>query len=252
MIIWNSKLYDDKHRFVYQYGESLLEILNPAEGEYILDLGCGTGSLTDQIAQKKAGVLGVDASEDMILKARENYPDIDFQVQAAENMHYVNRFDAVFSNAVFHWLEDPEKAMRNIYTSLKGKGRLIAEFGGKDNVKAMVDTLKENLIRTGHSENAQIDFWYFPSVAEYATLLEKTGFRISWIQYYDRPTELTDALTGIKDWFRMFGEYFFRGMTAEETEQVLELTQRQYATLHTDNGKLFADYKRLRVVAVKP
>ena len=252
MIVWNSELYDDKHRFVYQYGESLLEILNPAEGEQILDLGCGTGSLTDQIAQKKARVSGIDASEDMILKARKNYPDIDFQILSAENMRYENCFDAVFSNAVFHWLEDPEKAMGNIYTSLKAKGRLVAEFGGKDNVKAMIDTLKENLIRTGHQENALIDFWYFPSVAEYASLLEKTGFKISWIQYYDRPTELTDALTGVKDWFRMFGEYFFRNMTAEETEKVLELTQRQYAAMYTDKGKLFADYRRLRVVAVKP
>lgn len=252
MITWNSKLYDDKHRFVYQYGESLLEILKPVAGEHILDLGCGTGSLTEQIAQKKASVLGVDASEDMVLRARENYPDIDFQVQAAENMRYENRFDAVFSNAVFHWLDNPEKAMENVYTALKRKGRLVAEFGGKDNVKTMLDTLKENLIKAGHKENARVDFWYFPSVAEYAGLLEKIGFRISWIQYYDRPTELASASTGVKDWFRMFGEHFFRGMTTEETQQVLELTQHQYAKLHTANGKLFADYKRLRVVAVKP
>ncbi len=251
MIVWNSSLYDDKHRFVYQYGESLLDMLHPEENEYILDLGCGTGSLTDRIARKRAHVLGIDSSEDMIGKAREAFPDIEFQVQAAERMDYEKRFDAVFSNAVFHWLEDPEKAMSNVYRALKPGGRLVAEFGGKENVKEMVGALKESLLVEGYPRNAKVDFWYFPSVAEYATLLEKIGFEISWIHYYARPTELADPVTGVKDWFRMFGEYFFKGLPLEAIERVLDLTQRQYGEKHTVDGKLYADYKRIRVLAVR-
>ncbi len=59
---WDTSLYEDKHAFVWHYGEDLLELLNPKPGELILDLGCGTGQLTEKIAQTGAEVMGIDSA----------------------------------------------------------------------------------------------------------------------------------------------------------------------------------------------
>jgi trans-aconitate methyltransferase len=132
---WNANLYQDKHRFVWQYGEDLLQLLNPQAGELILDLGCGTGQLTEKISQFGAEVLGVDNSATMIEKARENYPHLRFEVADARNLQIDQPLDAVFSNATLHWIKEPEAAIASIHQALKLGGRFVAEFGGKGNIQ---------------------------------------------------------------------------------------------------------------------
>ena len=71
---WNAELYDEKHSFVWKMASGLLELLAAKPGERILDVGCGTGHLTAQIAATGAHVVGIDASSAMIEQAREKYP----------------------------------------------------------------------------------------------------------------------------------------------------------------------------------
>ena len=99
---WNAELYKEKHGFVFQYGNSVVEWLDPKPGEKILDLGCGTGELTARIAEKGAIVKGIDASESMIKSAQQHYPQIDFQVADGTSFSLNETFDAVFSNATLH------------------------------------------------------------------------------------------------------------------------------------------------------
>src|SRR5215472_3101278 len=103
---WNSKLYQESHSFVWQYGQDVLKLLAPQAGERILDLGCGTGQLTADIARSGAEVLGVDYSAEMIAGARKNFPAIRFEVAEASCLGFEEAFDAVFSNAVLHWVRD--------------------------------------------------------------------------------------------------------------------------------------------------
>ena len=85
---WNAELYDDKHSFVFQYGESVLELLDIKQGEQIIDLGCGTGHLTKQIKDNGAEVTGIDASAEMIEKAEKEFPGVDFRVADGANFHF--------------------------------------------------------------------------------------------------------------------------------------------------------------------
>ncbi|KKL78702.1 hypothetical protein LCGC14_2022220, partial [marine sediment metagenome] len=71
---WDAQLYNDKHHFVYEYGSSLIDLLEPKSDERILDLGCGSGELTAEIGLVAKSVLGIDKSHEMILKAREQFP----------------------------------------------------------------------------------------------------------------------------------------------------------------------------------
>ena len=63
---WNASLYDRKHSFVSKYGNNLVELLNPKEGERILDLGCGTGDIANTLFEYGVEVVGVDKSENMV------------------------------------------------------------------------------------------------------------------------------------------------------------------------------------------
>ena len=247
---WNASLYDNSHNFVSKYGESLLSILNPKEGETILDLGCGTGDLTEKIALSGATVIGIDESAEMISTAQKKFPNIDFRQLNAIDFELDQQFDAIFSNAVLHWILDKEKVINQIFRHLKTGGRLVAEFGGKGNMQIMVNTLKEVFIENNLPENARINFWYFPSIGEYANELEKSGFRVSFAQHFDRPTPL-DGTDGVKIWFKMFGYQFFVGLDESRIDQILDDVQKRLKSSLLKDGVWYADYKRIQILAIK-
>ena len=246
---WNASLYDTKHDFVSKYGEALLDILDAKPGETILDVGCGTGDLAAQIAASGAQVTGFDFSPDMIDAAKNKFPGIEFHVASASNFQFPDNFDAVFSNATLHWVLDYEGAAQCMYRALRKGGRLVLEMGGKGNVGSIVSALRAELRNKGFEKNATAQCWYFPSLAEYATVLEKAGFRMQFATHFDRPTQLKEE--GIVNWLRMFGSAFFDGMSENEVTEVLQQVQEKLRPTNLINGVWTADYKRLRVVAVK-
>lgn len=247
---WNAKLYDNSHDFVAKFGEGIFSWLQAQKGENILDLGCGTGDLTPKIQAAGAKVIGVDNSLEMIQAAQAKFSEIDFQQADARNLPFSSSFDAIFSNAVLHWIPEKEKVITSMYQSLKKGGRIVLEFGGKDNIQQMWNALKMVLEKRGYSENANIYFWYFPSIGAYTTLLEKQGFRVVRAEHFDRPTPLKGA-NGIKDWFLMFTDNFFSNISATEKEIILEEIQSTLKPTHFINGQWVADYKRIRVMAIK-
>jgi trans-aconitate methyltransferase len=248
---WNANLYDEKHSFVFKYGEDLVELLNPQPGERVLDLGCGTGYLTSIIAASGATVVGIDNSMEMVTKAKTEYPHLEFQVQNATGFHFDEHFDAIFSNAVLHWIQEKEEVAECIYNNLKKNGRLVLEMGGKNNVARIVRALQKSLVKNGCEENAAISLWYFPSLGEYASLLESKGFRVTYAMHYDRETKLTDDKEGIKDWLKMFAGGYFNGIEENVVREILNEVQVMLEPANYKNGSWYADYKRLRMIAVK-
>lgn len=248
---WNAELYNAKHAFVFNHGRSLIDLLDPKSDESILDLGCGSGALTAEIGKLASNVVGIDKSSDMIESARLNFPMISFQVGDASNFRFEKKFDAIFSNATLHWVVGYKKAIGNMHSNLKKGGRMVVEFGGKDNIKTILDALRETLEERGFKKQAQTNLWYFPSVGEYTAALEKKGFRVTFAQWYDRPTELADAESGIIDWLRMFGLPFFQDIQEEEIKFIEQRVQQKVRPILFREGKWYADYKRLRVIAIK-
>ncbi len=248
---WNVNLYNDKHDFVYQYGEDLLKILNPKQGELILDLGCGSGQLSYQISKSKADVIGIDNSKSMIESAKEKYPELNFYVKNAAQFQFKKPFDAIFSNAVLHWVTDSENAILSMNKNLKQGGRLVVEFGGKGNVKTIIKSIRKSLKKRKYTKNATIENWYFPSISTYTSLLEKNGFEVEFAHLYDRLTELTDSENGIKDWIEMFGSAFFIDVIDKDKKDILEEVQNDVKEKCFIDGKWYADYRRIRVLAKK-
>ncbi|MDF2430915.1 MAG: hypothetical protein JWP44_546 [Mucilaginibacter sp.] len=248
---WDAELYDDKHAFVFEYGESVLELLDIKPGERILDLGCGTGHLTHEIKDHGAVVTGIDASADMIVHASKAYPDIDFVVADGTNFHFDEPFDAVFSNAALHWIHDADEAIGCVYNCLKPGGRFVAEMGGKGNMEHMIAATQQVLAQHGFSDLAKRKAWYFPSLGEYAGKLEKQGFKVTYALHFDRKTLLQDGRQGVTKWLNMFGPTFFEGIEEKEKQQILTEITDLLQPYYNDNGQWYADYKRLRFIAVK-
>lgn len=250
---WNAELYDQKHNFVYQYGEDVLSLLQPKVGENILDLGCGSGFLTNEICELGATVLGVDSSVEMIEKARKSYPETKFEVADATDLGFDASFNAVFSNAVLHWIkaEDQPKMMNAVFTALKPGGRFVVEMGGKGNVGLMILTLRKILSKYGYQQQAEMDYLFFPSVGEYTSMLEKAGFKVIYAAHFDRETLLQDQSEGVKKWIMMFASDFFIGIKEAHQQIILNELVEQLQPDYEKNGEWYADYKRLRFIAIK-
>lgn len=249
-MIWDTKLYNEKHSFVAKYGEDVLSWLDPKGGERILDVGCGTGTLTEKISDRGAVVTGIDASDEMIEKARKSFPDIKFFVKDATDFSFDKSFDAAFSNATFHWIKEQSKVLECIYNNLKTGGRLVYEMGAKHNVESIHNAVKQALENNGWKENTTIELNYFSSAAEQAVMLEKMGFTISNIIQFERPTELIGK-DGMKNWIIQFGSAFFKNIPGDETKKIIDESVGILKDTNYKNGKWYADYIRLRVKAIK-
>ena len=249
---WNPELYKEKHHFVYQYGESLVDLLSPQPGEHVLDLGCGTGELTYQISEAGASVTGIDNAEDLLTEARRKFPDLNFRHQNATDLEDTEQYDAVFSNAALHWILDQQKVTQRMFNALKPGGRLVVELGGQGNVQRIREALSEVLLLHHYTQLAQTSVWYFPSVGQYTTLLEQYGLQVQQAQHYARPTPLTDAENGIKDWLSMFANSYQHAVEAVEWEKIINEVQEVLRPDLYRDGCWHADYYRLRVTALKP
>ncbi|WP_062049427.1 class I SAM-dependent methyltransferase [Bacillus sp. JCM 19034] len=250
---WHAQFYDETAAYVTKYGESLLELLASKQGETILDIGCGTGHLTKQIADFGAGVVGIDYSQSMVTKAKQLYPQCEFNVEDAERLPYRSQFDAVFSNAALHWMKNAQAVSQSVYRALKPGGRYIAELGGKGNVQTIINALYEALAEHGIQREDVYYPWIFPSIGEYATILEKAGFTVSTMVLYERPTLLENGAKGLQDWIINFAGDFLQVVHNDQTKHaVIERATKIATPAIVRDGKWYADYKRLRFIAIKP
>ncbi|GAA4911991.1 class I SAM-dependent methyltransferase [Streptomonospora salina] len=244
---WDARLYDDRHSFVARHGDDLLGELAPRPGERILDAGCGTGELTAALADAGADVVGVDASPEMIDRARVRFPHLDLRVADVRELDVEPGFDAVLSNAVLHWIPEASAAASSMAAALRPGGRLVAELGGAGNiaaVRAAAHTLRAETGLPGAEEA-----WYFPGIDEYSGVLDAAGLKVTGAWLFDRPTRL-EGEDGLAAWLRMFGAPLTAG-AADPDDFIGRLTQRLRPVLHHTGG-WWADYVRLRVSAAKP
>ena len=231
---------------MWRYGANLLELLEPQPGERILDVGCGTGQLTADIARSGAQVTGLDNSADMLADARKNYPELTFVVADAAGFDFPEPFDAVFSNAALHWVKDAEGAVASIARALRPGGRFVAEFGGKGNIATVQAALRDVLGPIADEQSP----WYYPSIGEYAPILERHGLEVRNASLFDRPTPLQGE-DGLDHWLRMFTQTYLRQFTPERADDIVrQLVEHLRPALYRD-GVWTVDYRRLRVTAVR-
>ncbi|MHB8128873.1 MAG: class I SAM-dependent methyltransferase [Mobilitalea sp.] len=246
-IKWNAQNYAKDFKFVHQYGEEVLQLLEIEEGMKILDLGCGNGALTKKISDMGVDVIGIDASKDMLDLARSNYPELTFVQDDAVQFHLKEPVDAVFSNAVFHWINNQEELLENISIALKPKGQLVCEFGGYGCAKTIHSALQEAFEKRGLEYKST---FYFPTIGEYTPILERHGLRVLFASLFERKTALIGE-DGMRNWIEMFNSQPFQDLDKALTNEIIsEAVQNLKPILYID-GIWYTDYVRIRIKAQK-
>lgn len=238
-------MYEARHSFVFKFGEELVNLLDPQPGERILDLGCGPGQLTAKIAERGAEVIGLDASPEMIGQARQNYPKLRFVLEDAARMNFAGHFDAVFSNAALHWMLNASAVAESIARALRNGGRLVAELGGNGNVLHIESAIATVL---GHALPPSRTF--FPSIGEYAGILEAHHLEVRSAVLFDRPT-LLEGERGMENWLRQFSWYRFEALPASHRAEALQRVVEELRSVLFRAGHWYADYRRLRITAIR-
>ena len=248
---WAATDYDGGFAFVSRHGLEVVALLNPQPGESIIDLGCGTGTLTAEIAAAGARAVGVDGDRSMLERARQQYPQIPFRLADAHALAVEAPVDAVFSNAALHWMTRPAEVIARVAAALKPGGRFVAEMGGYRNCGAIHEAVVAAIEEEGVPRSQIANPWYFPTLGEYARLLEQGGFIVRYAIYFDRPTPLEYGAAGLAHWIRMFTPTQFRSVPAERVVAVITRAETGLRPSLFRDGVWLADYRRLRFVAVR-
>jgi SAM-dependent methyltransferase len=241
---WNPDTYEKHGRFVSDLGAGVVDLLAPMAGERILDLGCGDGALTETLVTAGCRVVAVDASAEQIAGAVKR--GLDARVARAEALPFNSEFDAVFSNAVLHWVKDADGAIASVARALKPGGRFVAEFGGFGCVDTIRTALHAALKKRGINA-ASADPWYFPSDVEYRAKLEAHGFAVRVITLFPRPTPLPGDASA---WLETFAQPLIGAVArADRPALIAEVCDAMRPTLFNPDSGWTADYIRLRFAA---
>ena len=227
-----------------ELGAPVVALLAPRPGERILDLGCGDGALTEKLATLGCHVLGVDASPEQVAAARAR--GLDACVLDARNLPFGQEFDAVFSNAALHWIQEADAVVEGVHRALKPGGRFVGEMGGAGNIARIVAALTAALERRGLSSELP---WYFPTAETYRSKLGAAGFAVERIELFPRPTPLPGDISG---WLETFAEGTLASLPEGGRAAFLaDVRERLRPHLQQPDGSWIADYVRLRFRATK-
>ena len=187
--------------------------------------------------------------KDLLEIAHELYPNIKFIKADATDFTLETKMDAVFSNAVFHWIvkRKQSKMLDCVYKSLNNGGQFVFEFGGYGNNALIHAALQKEF--QARKLFYKLPF-YFPTIGEYSQLLEKAGFMIVYATLFERKTELSGK-DGLADWIKMFIKTPFEKVDDKiKNEIICSTVERLSKKLYLDN-KWYADYVRIRFKAIK-
>jgi trans-aconitate methyltransferase len=246
---WNTEAYAANGRFVATLAADVVALLAPQPGEHILDLGCGDGALTQQLAATGATLTGVDASPTMLAAAHAH--GLHIEQHDATALPYHQQFDAVFSNAALHWipgLTGQRAVLAGVHRALRTSGRFVAEMGGHGNIAA-IRTALQAVLAPFHIDAEAAAASFFPSPSLYRRLLEEAGFTVQSIDLIPRPTPLPN---GMHSWLNTFRNGVLDHLNPTDRVTAIENTVSLLEPILRDaDGNWTADYVRLRFHATK-
>jgi trans-aconitate 2-methyltransferase len=240
------------------WGKRLIAELEFKGDERVLDLGCGDGVLTTELAKLVPDglALGIDASESMIETARK-YNDganVRFEQLDINAIDFESEFDLVFSNATLHWVKDHGKLLRNVYKALKDRGTARFQFAGDGNCSNLIRILRETMSAKEYA-SCFINFdwpWYMPSVDEYQALLDGVAFveKKVWSENADKHFESAEAMT---KWIDQPSLVPFLGYVGEKYSQRFrnEVVKRMIKETLQSDDTYFETFRRINVLVRK-
>ena len=283
---WNAAAYAANSAVQQGWARELIARLKLRGDERILDVGCGDGKITAELARAvpRGAVVGIDASEEMISFARKTFPaakifNLKFQIGdarkigAAANLerraparrvggHTEKRaelvlgapFDVVFSNAALHWVDDHEAILHGAASVLKSGGRLLISCGGKGNAHAVFLAIRPVMRLKRWREffrKMPLPYFFYAS-GDYEKWLPKAGFKTHSIQFTPKDVAYAGA-ESFATWLRTTWLPFVQRVPENLREEFISAVTQRYLAKHPPavKNKILVRMVRLEIEAVK-
>ena len=203
----DAKDYHNSSAEQQKWARDILSKLALEGDERVLDIGCGDGKVTAEIAGQlpDGSVPGIDRSGEMIRFARRNFPakrfpNLTFEMMDAENMSFDGEFDVVFSNATLHWVIDHLPVLKGIKKSLKPSGKILLQMGGSGNAAEILETVLENERWSRYFTDFPIPYGFY-GPEEYEAWLEKVGIAAVRVELIPKDM-IHEGRDGLAAWIR--------------------------------------------------
>lgn len=259
---WNATDYARHSTQQQVWARELIAKLGLRGDESVLDIGCGDGKVTAEIAALVAqgSVLGVDSSAQMVALAQqrfppEEHPNLLFQQEDARDLPFCEQFSVVFSNATLHWVRDHRPVLLGIQRSLKNGGKALLQMGGAGNIVAVVAVM-DKVVATArwasYLENLVLPFGYY-GPDEYRGWLHEAGLTPQRIELFPKDAA-HDGAAGFTGWLRTTQAlpYLARLPEHERETFIAEIVEGYVARHPADaQGKVHVRMMRLEVEATK-
>jgi len=262
MTLWNPQDYHQHSSQQHRWAKDVLAKLSLKGNEAVLDLGCGDGKVTAQIAEAvpQGRVVGIDASADMIAFAQQTFPsdrfpNLRFAQGHACTLCFHAEFDLVVSFACLHWVIDHRPVLVGIHRSLRSGGQVMLQFGGKGNAAEIVQAVLEVTRRPrweAYFVGAEFP-WGFYSPEEYRPWLVTAGLRAVRAELVAKDM-VHHGPEGLAGWLRTTWMPYVQRVPAELQQAFLDEAVADYVKTHPADAQrnVHLNMMRLEVEAVRP
>jgi len=253
---WNAADYAANSVVQQTWARELIARLELRGNERILDVGCGDGKITAELARAlpQGGVKGIDASPHMIEFARAAFPDVEFHVMDARHIQFDRRFDLIFSNAALHWVDDHQAFLRGAASVLRPGGRLIVSCGGKGNAQEVFLALRPEMrLKRWREFFRRLEKpYFFHAPADYEKWLPRFGFKTRRVQLV--PKDATyEGRAVFAGWLRTTWLPYTQRVPESSREEFIAAVVERYVAKHPPDGqgRVHVRMVRLEIDAVK-
>lgn len=259
---WNAQDYAKNSQNQFQWAQELIPKLKLQGTEALLDVGCGDGKITAELARclPKGRVIGIDSSEKMIDLAKtafpqKDYPNLTFQVMDARKLTFKSEFDVVFSNAALHWIVDQKTVLAGVQRSLKPGGRLLFQMAGKGNAKDILSLINELMIVEpwkGFFQGMTFPYGFY-SPEEYNAFLLQAGLVAERVELFPKDMRHNGA-EGLAGWVRTTWLPFTSKLPEDLKPKFVDTIVNRYLKDHQADadGTIHVGMMRIEVEAHKP
>ena len=258
---WNAADYAANSTVQQTWARELIAQLGLHGDERVLDVGCGDGKVTAEIARAvpRGSVTGVDASPQMIDFARKTFPpgaipNLGFQVMDARQVRFAQKFDIIFSNAALHWMDDHRAFLRGAASVLRPGGRLIVSCGGKGNAHDVFVALRSEMrLKRWREFFRRLEApYFFYSPADYEKWLPRFGFKSCGVKLSPKDA-VYDGRDRFAAWFRTTWLPYTQRVPENLREEFIGAVTDRYVAKHPpdDAGRIHVRMVRLEIDAVK-
>lgn len=257
-VVWSAADYASNSSVQQTWARELIGKLELRGNERILDVGCGDGKVTAELARAvpSGAIVGVDASPQMIEFAARTFsiPNLEFHVMDARKIQFIRKFDLVFSNAALHWVDDHQAFLRGAASVLQAGGRLIVSCGGKGNAHdVFLALLPQMRLKRWREFFRKMEApYFFHGPEEYKKWLPRFGLEAHLVKLAPKDA-VHQGREGFTGWLRTTWLPYTQRVPEEMREEFISAVVDRYIAKHRvdANGLVHVRMVRLEIDATK-